>query len=675
MRGTINTNLFSPEANHFDKYGYYTDAIPGTPEFEAYWDIQKKYCTEGYSVGGVKITGYHYFYLNFSRIQLIPHEAQTKSQAVTKEERFPYFWDYDYDFFWAVEIAHMGITQPDYEKLGLSVTILHLGGGRHLVALKARGKGYSYKIGSMLARNMLLRRKSKNYAFAHIEDYLIGDGLLNKCWDAFGWNNTHCAWAQPLLVDQTMYKETGYVKNIRGNDTPQGTRNLVIGMSLKDDPDKVRGKRGDLLVFEEGGKFPELEAAWGIARPLMEQGKYVAGTMIAFGTGGSDNETDFESINNLFYEPDTYNTLPFDNQWDPEALGSQCGFFVPAYVTYEGYIDKDGNSDIPGATAYLEVEREKKKNSRSKRALDQFVAEFPFTPQEATMNATLSPFPVRELTAQLNSVLTKKRYLNGTRGLLTHSEHGIRFKPSDSVKALYRFPHSKEDDLSGAVVIYEVPHRGEAGQTPRHMYVLCLDPYAHDASQGKSLGAAYVLKMTNNFSHTFPDCIVASYVARPQSQDEFNRNVFMLARYYNADIGFENNVGNTVEYAKRTKQLDLLAEEFEIAYNKELQSSFTKRSYGMHMTQRRISQGIIYLNDWLLEPIHVAEDGENVLRLHTITDPALLQELIKYNDKGNFDRVSSLLVGMYHIKEKTVNSQAPRDKKLVTEFFNRRLFA
>jgi hypothetical protein len=165
-----------------------------------------------------------------------------------------------------------------------------------------------------------------------------------------------------------------------------------------------------------------------------------------------------------------------------------------------------------------------------------------------------------------------------------------------------------------------------------------------------SLGAAYVIKVPNNLSKP-DDIIVASYIGRPATQDEYNRNLFMLAEYYNAKIGFENDRGEVIAYAKRFRKLHLLQEEFEMLDKRELRSKNVKRQYGMHMTEQRKAQGELYIRDWLISGRGQNEDGEITLNLQKIYDPALLQELIKFNRKGNFDRVMALMVGMYHTRE------------------------
>ena len=84
---------------------------------------------------------------------------------------------------------------------------------------------------------------------------------------------------------------------------------------------------------------------------------------------------------------------------------------------------------------------------------------------------------------------------------------------------------------------------------------------------------------------------------------------------------------------------------------KELRSKTVKRQYGMHMTEQRKRQGELYIRDWLITPRSTDVDGKKTLNLHKIYDLAFLQELIKFNHKGNFDRVMAFMIGMYHTRE------------------------
>lgn len=651
-----NTNLVRQPALHFKKHGYYNNAPAGTKEWEDYWDLQRERCLSGYKVGDLEITGYHYWYLNFCPILRVDEDALVGDgrKGVQKVKDFPAFWDGDYNYFWALEIARHGILKEELEKLDLKITIKDLSGGNHIAVLKARGKGFSYKHGSMLARNYHLIKESKGFAMASEKEYLTKDGLLTKAWDNIQFIDQNTPWRQPRLIDQQIHKMSGYKRNIAGTDVERGMKSQIMGISLKDDVEKARGKRGELIFFEEAGKLPGLKKAWEISRPSVEAGAYVSGQIIAFGTGGEEG-VNIEGLEEIFYNPESYNALPINNMWDEGADGTSCSFFFPDLWNYEGFMDLDGNSDEEATREHLEEQRDKKKKAPDPSALSQYVAEHPFTPAEATTQTSQNIFPIAELQAQLNTIKAKGLDSFGVAGNLYYADGEVKFRPAESVKPIPKYPHSKNQDLSGAVVIYQSPFRTNEGEIPKNMYIACHDPYNHDTSTDmSSLGATFVLKRTNRLDQSMDQGIVASYVGRPSTQDEYNRTMFMLADYYNCKIAFENNAGNVVEYAKRMNLLHKLEEQFDVITNVDKQrrsSTNVTRKFGIHMTKGRNEQGEIYVRDWLNEMIGAREEGELKLRLHEIFDIPLLQELIKFNKKGNFDRVSALFIGMYYLKE------------------------
>ena len=626
------TDEFRKAALEYMDSGLYTRALPGTKDYYEYWDNQRHRCVYGYTVGDVTITGNHYFYLNFCPIDRSVEEVLPDGTVLAKRERtFPAFYDGDFKYFTAVDTCRKS--------------------NRHMTVLKARRKGYSYKAAAMLARNYFLVRNSKNYVFAGQKEYLIGDGLLSKAWEILSFVDNNTAWTQPRLKDREMNKMSGYKKNVNGADVELGMKSMIMGVSLKDNPDKVRGKAGELIFFEEAGAFPGLLKAWEVAMPTMRQGANTLGTMIAFGTGGTEG-ADFEGMEELFYNPDSYDCLAFENVWDAGARGTYCGHFVPIYENLEGFIDKDGNSSMDSAVAFEEENRVKKKGTNDPKALDQYIAEHPMNPREATLQISANLFDIASLQEHYNNVKVNKLDKIGTAGKLYFGKNNkIEFRLDGDAKPIIRYPHRKEDDLDGAIVIYEAPYKNEKQQVPVNLYIICHDPYGQNQSaDSSSLGSCYVLKRVNNISRP-DDMIVASYVGRPHSQDEYNRNMFMLADYYNAKIGFENDRGEVIAYARRHRKLNRLQEEFEMLDKKDLRSKTVKRQYGMHTTEARKRQGELYIRDWLNTVRSKNEDGSQVLNMHKIYDLALLQELIKFNHMGNFDRVMSLMVGMYHTRE------------------------
>lgn len=667
----------SPAANYYAEHGVYTKLVEGTKEYYDYWDEQERRCLEGWvTPNGIPLTGYHYFYLNFFRIDRSTTKIIRGRKIKQRDYLQPRFYDGDWEFFWLVDIARYGISKKDYQHLkdigfDLDIHPDDLEGGKNLVVLKARRKGYSYKVASMATRNYFFLGRSKNFMLAFDKKYLQGDGIYQKFLDGMAFVDEKTPFTQPRVVDKAASLEikSGYKVVEDGTEITKGKQSYVAGVSLKDNPDGARGKAGELVVFEEMGKFSGLKTAWDITSHTVNEGDEALGLMIAFGTGGTEG-ADFEGAQELYFEPEENHCIRINNKWDDGADGTWCGYFVPVYKNLPGFMDEDGNSLEDLAIEYEMKQRAIKKKAKRGEAYTQYIAELPFNPREAVLSFDTNLLPTRELIEQRNDVEVHKRWTSGVAGYLVETKEGIKFQYSTDAKPVYKFPHNKQDDVTGSIVIYEAPKKIN-GKIPNNLYYACHDPYAHDqTTNSASLGVTYVIKRTNNFSTNYNECIVASYVGRPDTQDEYNRNMFLLAEYYNAKIGFENDRGDTVGYARRHKKLHLLQEQFTFDDKKQLQGK-TKRAYGMNMTKERKLQGEIYLRDWLLTPTEVLEDGTKRLILHTITDPALLDEMIKFNHTGNFDRVMALIVGMYH-KQELYNKEVKKVReKQHEEFFNR----
>lgn len=677
-----NTELFRTEARHFLKYGYYCPDPPGSVGYYEYWSEQLRRCTEGYSVGGMSITGHHYGYLNFKQIKLTSDPSDTsgvvkRKKGFSKKVSFPDFWDGDYEYFWLVDIARNGIDPKKMKELGLDIIIGSdwLDGGHHVMVAKARRKGFSYKNSWISANIYNTTRASKVLQIAHDKKYLYPDGVTRMTLDTLNFLNEHTAWAKRRqAVDKQDHMRASYLEYINGQTVEKGYKSEIQAITMKNNPDATRGKDANLVIMEECGAFDNLKDSLMATIPCVEDGGVVTGQIIMFGTGG-DMEAGTIDFENIFYDPKPYNVIAVENIWDEGASGN-CAYFFPSYKNKVGYMDKDGNSLVESAKAAERLQREQKKKARDPKALDKHITENPWNPREAFLQRTGNCFPTATLVEWRNELMRTKTYTHmATHGNLVETETGIKFKPSSNVRPILYFPHKSTDDLTGCTTIYQPPWSDQFNSIPDNLYIIVHDPYAQDTDTGLSLGVAYVIKRLNNFSKP-DDMIVASYIGRPGSQDEYNYNLFLLARYYNAKIGFENDRGEVIPYARRFKKLNWLLEEAEI-FDKSENVHIRKlgRTFGMSMgSLQRSEQAELYLRDWLLTPRGVNEYGDKKLNLHYIYDIALLDELIKYNSKGNFDRVSAMKVGMFHLK--ALHNKEVQQKIEVDEdsFFNRTLF-
>lgn len=654
----VNSNKFRQASIQFLNTGQYCQYPEGTTEFYKFWDEERDRCINGYTADdGDFISGYNYFYLNYCPISRIVNHITTDKLGNTVVKRvnevsFPDFWDYDYYYFNAVQEA---------EEVG-----------KHLCLLKSRRKGFSYKGGAMSCRNYYLIPNSKTFIYASNKQYLTDDGILTKAWDYMDFIDKNTAWGKKRSVNTQMRRRAGfYTKDDYGNVIEMGYKSEIIGVTLKDNPDVVRGKKANLILFEEGGSFSELGAAWQIARPSVEVDGIAFGTMIVWGTGGTEGSA-FETMKDMFYNPDGYNCLGFDNIWDETATTNKCGFFVPQYTNLdirdkEGkriYMDEDGNTFRKKSLEHILAERQIViSNATSNAAVDRYVAERPITPAEAMLEFNGNIFPKKELQEQLSLLRTNKKLQNhkqvgdliqqpdGTikwiikkTGDITH--YPLRTKRDETTGALIG------DDPTGSIVIWEHPNKDASPG----LYIAGVDSYDYDESSTTSLGSCFIYKRVQSIEQ-YSDIIVAEYTGRPKSAEEFYENVRKLLLYYNARAMYENqNKGIFVYFTN--KHCDYLLADQPDIINDIVSNSKVNRKKGCHMNKQIKQWGWGLIKDWLND---INADGKK--NVYNIMSEPLLEELIAANDVVNVDRVMALTQVMiyreqlYNVKVKEVKKE------------------
>lgn len=505
----------------------------------------------------------------------------------------------------------------------------------------------SYKGGAMACRNYYLIPNSKTYVYASNKQYLTDDGILTKAWDYMDFIDKNTAWGKKRSVNTSMRKRAGFItKDEYGNEIEVGYKSEIIGVTLKDNPSVVRGKRAKLILFEEGGSFSELGAAWQIARPSVEQDGIAFGTMLVWGTGGDEGSA-FETMKDMFYNPDGYNCLGFKNIWDDSPGDKLCGFFVPQYTNLDTrdntgkriYMDDDGNTLIKPALEFILSERRKVINTATSTvAIDRYVAERPVTPQEAMLEFNGNIFPKKELQEQLSLIRTNKNLQNHKQcgDLIFDESNNLKWIPK-KVGDIIRYPLGKDDDPTGSIVIWEHPNK----EATTGLYIAGADPYDHDQSGTNSLGSCFIYKRIQNLE-SYSDIIVAEYTGRPATAEDFYENVRKLLLYYNARLMYENqNKGLFVYFTQ--KHCDYLLADQPDILNDIVGNSKVQRKKGCHMNKQIKQWGEGLIKEWLND---INATGKK--NLYYIFSEPLLEELISYNDTGNFDRVCALLQVMIY---------------------------
>ncbi len=657
------TDKFRQAAIFFQQHGCYTLAPRGTTDYNKYWEQETDRCINGYTApDGEGITGYNYFYLNYSPIMRLKEEEYTDREGNLRKRRqrileFPSFWDYDYYYFCAIEQAELE--------------------GKHMAVLKCRQRGYSFKGGSMLVRNYMLIPGSKNFAIASEQKFLIGDGLLTKAWQIMDFLDKHTAWAKQRLVSTRMERTSGYkITDEFGKQTEQGYLSSITGITLKNDPERVRGTRAKLVLWEEGGKFPSLLDAWRIEQPSVETDDGKAfGLMIAFGTGGTEGAS-FEGLKELFYKPKSYNVLSFPNIWDEGRENTECAFFVPAYSNLESfdddgnqvYMDKDGNSYKEKAIQNLIDQRNKVKDGGvSQQSIDRFISERPIRPAEAVLELGKNIFPRKLLMDQLTRIRTNKK-LQSMKHIVDLEWDGngqvkATEKPSGDIT---NYPLKKGDKPHGSVVIWEYPVK----DPPLGLYIGGCDPYDHDDSFTNSLGSTFIFKRVRA-GEAWTDVIVAEYSGRPDTAEEYYENVRKLLTFYNARLLFENERKGIYPYFTNKHCDYLLADQPDKIISEVFKDSKVQRRKGCHMTKQIRAYGEGLILEWLLDEFE--EGHPNVERVYS--EP-LIEELIENDGVRNVDRVIALCMVMIYREELyqlKVSSAKEQNKQV--ELFEMPLFS
>lgn len=268
----INSTVFSYEARHFLRYGYYTNSPRGSRDWTTYWDEQERRCIEGYEVGGVRITGRHYFYLNFTLIKARPIDPATGKEKDTKKIlTFPRFLDHQYYLFHELEEC---FSEGPYKGQP------HIG----MIIVKSRRKGISAVNGAGII--------SYNFNFIPSSNTVIGayeashyTPLLDFTHGALGHINKHTDWVKRRQkLDRRDHFRASYLyRDESGVEQEDGYMSEVQAISFKDNPFKTIGTSIFTMCFEEAGKFHNLMDAYMIAEPTFRDGDVMTGVPVIWG--------------------------------------------------------------------------------------------------------------------------------------------------------------------------------------------------------------------------------------------------------------------------------------------------------------------------------------------------------------------------------------------------------
>ena len=658
-------DFFREKALFFEKHGKYTHLTPNPnpkSEYGTFWKQELHRWKYGLvrPSDGEWIPGELYFYWNYSPIWLV-EQAGTQSDGVKSQgervRKFAKPWLGDYLFHHYVEQCKRR--------------------GKHGKMLKCRGVGASFKAASWSPRNIYVYPGSgnPNFHLASDKGFLSGDkGIWGKIVDCLDWIAETTPLERMRVVDRagsTLEIQLGF-KDEYG--VRKGNLASVHGISLKDNPDKARGIRGPLIHYEEDGLFNNLEKAWNVNRKAVEDGNTTFGFMIAMGTGGVEGGS-FEGSEKLFYSPGAYNVYGIPNVFDKNANGDTlCGFFWGAYMNRKNCYDEEiGEPDVIKALIEILLDRHLVKySSTDPSAITQKKAEECITPQDAIMRTEGTVFPVSDLKDYLESIMVRKESFLSEHyvGELVRTGDGKLKWRLNNDKFPLRSYDKDNANREGCLEIFEMPSENANGEIAHGRYIAGIDPI--DADSGTSLFSIKIMDL-------FVDRIVAEFTGRPRLAEEAYEISLRMLEFYNAVANYEKNLKGLFSYFDKKNALFRLCDTPQILKDMQMTKDmgYGNTSKGTMANAEVNKWGRKLQADWMNTSL---EDEENPgkLKLHTLRGLAYIEECIKWNSDGNFDRVSAggmLFILREDRYKRTQSAIANKDKQVETlandKFFNR----
>lgn len=684
----INIERLSKAADTFDEYGTYCDYDPSTPAYESFWQRETSRRKKGVFIKAklyykdipkffdvnttdeeresllqpLRITGAHYTYLNYGRIERTPNDkerARLKREGAEYVETvmgFPRYWDGDY---WNFKIDEF-IANNKF----------------HLTKAKARRKGFSYKRGSQAANTINLFPNVTVTLAADQLAYLTDKGattfMAKKCLDHF---EEHTFWRRGYISEVIDDILLGYRVSTKGLKNFGWMSNLYSVACGKNESAAV-GKKAIEIDFEEAGKFPNLQKALDVTLSNTESGAISVGTIRVYGTGGTKG-ANWAAFSKAFYNPKMNKMLCMENVWDINKRHEVCGFFFPQVWDCEPYVER-GNSIIFTAYAWDKQDKENHFHNNDSETHIIYKAQRANTPAEAFINTTENMFASPELNLHVSDLIND----NATRffqdGWIIVNDLGNSNKAEFIPKAecikrdifgkgrfhefVNQVPHGSRDDTHGCVRMYYRPFLVN-GEVPKDLYFVSVDAYKVDKAQKDvtdkhSLYSAQVWMRSNTIT-PYPNqkLLVCEYIGRLDTMEQNDIVTMGMCLMYNAECCPEAGTGETVSNFIKYKLRRYLMLDPTNANTRKLTNP-NNNDYGIVIGDGdKKYNGLRMLKEFIYEPLSYTADGKPIRRLKSISSVRLLLECQRFTAEGNFDHISAAIVAMYVFLADSLNTK------------------
>lgn len=689
------TEIFSRVADFYEKHGCYCLEPDDSPNAVKFWQREMDRRVKGVQaycklyikdipaylaaksdaerkvlLHKVRITGDHYNYLNYGRIERAPNEKERKQLdkegrfKVNTVEGFPRFWDGDY---WNFKIDELIANNSC-----------------NLCKAKARRKGFSYKRGSQAANTINANKNVTVTLAADQMDYLTEKGATSYMVKVnLDWYEDKTYWRRGYLSENfDKGIELGYKKSKEGQKA-FGFRSKLLSVAIGKNESAAVGKKAIETDFEEAGKCPNLQKALDVMMSNSESGAMRIGTIRVYGTGGTKG-ANWEAFSNCFYNPGKNDMLPMENIWDANSRHAVCGFFFPQIWDYEPFIE-DGNSLL---FASWKDDYDKKRGAEKEKDAGEYniyVSQRANSPNEAFTNTQENIFHSPELTNHINAIKYDKSNHFYEDGWYILDDGRVRFitKQECIERTIFgsdRFheyitdvPHNSKTDVHGCIREFYSPIPNDGS-----LYFISYDPYRVDknkeeVSTKNSLASFQVWMRTNSKTPYMGKRLVASYCGRLDTMEAVDKLVLYACLRWNCKVLYEAGTGELVTNFKKWGYRDKLLKD---------PSSYINRSvdgpritgYGIVIGDGDIKlEGMRMVRDFLYEIVGKTSDDTPIYRFNQIYDISFLLELDRFIFGRNADRLSSAIVAMFEFRKDSLLLEREANSKSKTNNTGRKV--
>ena len=661
----VNTHLLHEMADFYRANGKYTfykeDSIPHRQlrkreEYRRSHGYEAPCFMRNGEVRQLHISGDMYNYLNYIIIEQLDEKTiihTDRGSVAKKKQDFPKFIDAQFWTFAIIEFCELN--------------------GLHLLIDKTRRGGFSYIMASHSANKINLQPNKVCIHVAADSKYLTKRGGLTDFTIKnlyFYENNTF--FKRGILIRSDENFTLGF-KLPNGDISPKSWNSALFSASANNNPDCAIGKDAISVKTEEVSTMENFDDYMNVTEPAMRTGSYVTGNLFAWGTATSGNMQVFERN---FYNPKKFHFMAFENVWDKDSRNEVCGYFKPYCWGLQGQIgdmyamDKDGNSNIDiGLRIAYKERKEKKDSSKSFADYINYLGQYANMPSESFSSTTENIFTSEKLLLWEETLKNDNTYHFYTDGKFVEEENKVIFKTNERIRKeggklnvdyydwIEGVPRKSHEHPHGCVRKWFNPIKIPGIGIPVGQYSISYDPVGVDKEKDA---------ITNKHSHNsikvwenptqyngFKTKLVCAYYGRPDKLEEADWICYLMARYYNCigTTGVEVNRGETVRNFTKWKALKYLMKDPVELWDNSVKAK-ASATYGINMgggagqagVGTKVLEGLRLLKEMLYSEVGKNALGQPIYVFQTIYDYQTILELKKWNSKGNFDRVSEMII-------------------------------